>query len=544
MTKKHILFHRRKWLNPFYKINHFFVSDCHVVLAKVWIIPLLLCLLWGQGAVAGNANAATQDVTVRFVPDTKRVLRNPLNGWVLYLGRNWTENFWTEKGYDAMKVPGSSKTVKVSDYASTCYIRTSWRSLEPQEGQYTWNDPNARLTKLLQSARKRHMRLAFRIVVDGRDQGLNTPQYVFDAGAGWYADPTEKGSNVRKSPYPDDPVFQQKYAKFIKAFARRFNNPDEVDFIDAYGLGKWGEAHSMVYKDYANKGKVFEWVTDLYSRTFTKVPLIINYHRLVGANNVTGWGEVAPDTEDLLNSAIRKGYSLRHDAFGMNGYYQDWEKAFAAKWNYKRPIIMEGGWITGGTHRYWIDPSGKYRKGHSEDVRLGEYEAAKEAHVNMMDFRVGDETDSWFTRSFPLVQAFVSEGGYRLYPSEITLPQKVRSGQRVTVRHCWNNLGWGYCPTNIPQWNQRYKVAMALMDKTNHIVKVFVDESSDLSKWLKGKTTIYNFTFDCSAVPKGTYKWMIGLVDTTRQNRPGLEMAVQSGKLVNGWAEVSSVSIF
>lgn len=59
---------------------------------------------------------------------------------------------------------------------------------------------------------------------------------------------------------------------------------------------------------------------------FDRIPLLINYHRLVAANNVTGWGEVAPDTDYLLQSAIDKGYSLRHDAFGMNGYYQDWEK--------------------------------------------------------------------------------------------------------------------------------------------------------------------------------------------------------------------------
>lgn len=83
----------------------------------------------------------------------------------------------------------------------------------------------------------------------------------------------------------------------------------------------------MVYKDYANKEKVFEWITSLYSRCFKKVPLVINYHRLVGANNTSGWGAVASDTEKLLNSAINKGYSLRHDAFGMTGYYQDWENS-------------------------------------------------------------------------------------------------------------------------------------------------------------------------------------------------------------------------
>ena len=56
----------------------------------------------------------------------------------------------------------------------------------------------------------------------------------------------------------------------------------------------------------------------------------------------------------------------------MHDYYQDWEKEFARKWNFRLPILMEGGWITDGTHRYWIDGSGNYREGHPVDVRTGE----------------------------------------------------------------------------------------------------------------------------------------------------------------------------
>jgi hypothetical protein len=347
MLKKTLFLLKEKLFNSFYQTNAFF--RCAV--------PSFV-LLFGSGLLASCGGG--KQTTVHFIPDTTTVLRNPLNGWVMYLGRNWDENFWQTQGYDTMRV-SDTETVKVSDYASTCYIRTSWSSLEPEEGKYTWNDSTARLTKLLKSATDRNMRLAFRIVVDGRDQGQNTPLYVFDAGASYYTDPNDES---RKSPYPDDSVFQAKYSRFIEAFAEKFDDSYKVDFIDGYGLGKWGEAHSMVYKDYANKARVFEWVTDLYARCFTKVPLVINYHRLVGANNVTGWGDVAPDSEDLLNSAIQKGYSLRHDAFGMNGYYQEWEKEFVAKWNFKRPVIMEGGWITGAHHRYWIDPTGNYREGH------------------------------------------------------------------------------------------------------------------------------------------------------------------------------------
>jgi len=70
----------------------------------------------------------------------------------------------------------------------------------------------------------------------------------------------------------------------------------------------------------------------------------------------------------------------------------------------------------------------------------------------MMDLRIGDEVASWFNRSFDLVKRFEREGGYRLYPTEVSFVNKARSGERVSVQHNWRNLGWGYCPTNIPQW--------------------------------------------------------------------------------------------
>jgi len=484
-------------------------------------------------------NAARQTV---FTADTTRVLRNPLSGWVMYLGRAWDEDFWNEKGYDSMKAAGETQTVRVSDYASCAYIRTSWASFEPEEGKYAWNDPDCRLMKLLRSVRDRGLRVAFRIVVDGRDQGQNTPQYVFDAGAEGYYDPKNPGKN--RSPYPDDPVFQEKYSKFLHAFAANYDNPDEVEFIDAYSLGKWGESHSMIYKDNNNKESVFNWIISLATDCFKRVPMLIHYHRMLGDPDDDGWGSVPADAKKLITKAINKGFSLRHDAFGMHGYYQDWEKGMARKWNFKRPIIMEGGWITGAHHRYWRDPSGLYREGHAEDVRKGEFDASAEARVNMMDFRINDETRSWFEDAFPLVKKFVAYGGYRLYPATVETPEAARSGKKVKVTTSWENIGWGYCPTNIPQWNQKYKVGIALVDSNGNPVRTVVETGSDLSKWTREKGASYKTEFSLSGIKPGRYTWAVALVDTTDDNRPGLEMAVDSSLILkNGWLPAGEIEI-
>lgn len=130
----------------------------------------------------GDGDLPAENVTVRINPNKTRVLRNPLNGWVLYLAREKNETFWEERGYDHMYVPDLAKYVKVSDYASSCYLRTNWKTLEPQKGKYAWDDPSSDISRIIKSVHDRGLRIALRVLVDGRDQKQNTPEFVFDEG--------------------------------------------------------------------------------------------------------------------------------------------------------------------------------------------------------------------------------------------------------------------------------------------------------------------------------------------------------------------------
>ncbi|MDR3058249.1 MAG: DUF4832 domain-containing protein [Prevotella sp.] len=470
-------------------------------------------------------NSIPGNYIINVEPETQKMLRNPLTGWVLYGSATAKPDFWDK--YDNINVPSLGKSVRISDYAHTLYIRISWAILNPAEDVYGW-DTDEKLKWMIDNARQRGMRLAFRVVVDSRDKRQDfTPGFVRDAGAKGYE--SKSGNRMVWSPYPDDPVFQNKYEKFIKAFARKFNDPDIVDFIDGYGLGKWGEAHSVRYEDDSNREAVFKWVVDLYSNNFTKIPLAINYHRLVATPK--DWDKPNPYSETLLEYAFNKGYILRHDAFGMTGYYQQWEKDLASKWKYIRPIIMEGGWVT-KQHTIALDPR-EYKS--IKEVREGEFYDSKEAHVNMMDFRI-NETESWFEDTYPLVEEFIAEGGYRLYPDQLSLPKTMKNGTQIKITHRWNNLGWGYCPNNIPQWNYKYKVAFALLDKQTKGVKaIYVDDNSDPSKWLKGTPTSYTFTPYIKDVPKGTYLWAVAIIDMTKNNTKGIDISVKGDITSSGW---------
>lgn len=503
---------------------------------------LLCVLLFACKKSAGDDSKKAQGTLVKPNYNRSSVFRNPLNGWVMYGSGSGVESYWDTE----YNVPDLGKKVKAIDYASACYIRTNWATFNPANGVYAWRDPSTALYKMIKGAENRGLPIAFRIVVDGRDQGLNTPQFVFDAGAKYFVE--DGAFPNRRTPFPQDPVFRQYYAKFIEELAKDFNDPKKAAFIDAYGLGKWGEAHNVIYFDpntasgqnvEVAKEEVMDWISDLYVKAFTKIPLVINYHRVIG--DPVSWGSVNPNSDRLLTKLINKGYSLRQDAFGMTDYYQTWEKNFAKSWNFKRPILMEGGWITSGTHRYWTDPSGKYREGHPEDVRKGEFDASLEAAVNTMDFRIGD-IESWFTKSFSLVQRFVSEGGYRLYPDRVYLPEKINSGAETTITHRWRNMGWGYFPNNIPQWNFKYKVAFALLDAENQVKKFFIDDKSEPSTWLKNNPASYELKTTVN-VPAGTYTWAVAIIDTTKENQPGIRLAVNGDITPEGWLKLIDVQV-
>ena len=534
------------------------------------ILALSLAVSCGEKPESGEDGGGTVpagNVEVKISPDRTSVLKNPLTGWAMYVSGTADPSYLDTEFY----VSSLGKNVRVADYSTCIYVRTNWRNFNPEEGVYFWNDPSSKLYQIYTRAQELGLPMAFRVVVDGRDQGANTPQWVYEKGAEFWLENNKYPD--RKVPNVLDPIWRKCYEKFIEDFAKEFNDPSKIAFIDAYGLGKWGEGHNVCYegiepisynsdgsvKEYAGivsentvayKEDTMEWITSLYSRCFTNVPLVINYHRQIGHPRSSG-KNAQPDSEHLLQIAIDNGYCLRADSFGMHNQdwgYNDWERNYVKQWNNKLPIILEGGYVWSNSgHKNSIAAEGYETAG---DVREGEFLEGELACVNMMDFRVGDEVRSWFEEAFPYVERFIQEGGYRLYPDKVSVPQTVEMGADVSVTSRWVNLGWGFCPTNLKQWNQKYKVAYALLDmETEEPVYEFVDESTDLSTWLKGSPTSYSFDISMKTVAIGGYIWAVGIVDTTKEKADGtheigLKVAANKKSLTDeGWVKLTNVTV-
>lgn len=522
------------------------------LIKKSLFVGILLCTVScvKEGPNGGEDQNPGENVTVKFTPEREKAFKNPFSGWAIYagLGSGLPMDFWDL--YD--NYPSAIGNIRMSDYATLLLVRMKWSELEPERGMYIW-DPSCntaeaqRYRMLVDGARERGLKVVISMRNDSRDLEVwAVPRYLRDElGCSGFT----SGSKNVWTPYPDDPIFQQEYAKFLKALASQLDDPDIGAYVQGLGIGLWGEYHTCIYSTgtEAPRQAVLEWLCDAFMDAFQNIPVVVNYHRLIGS--VKGSGSADPDSARLLDIAYQKGLCFGSGAFGMTDYYGTWEKNFISGYKYKVPATMEGGWITGGTHRYWTDSSGKYREGHPEDVRAGEYRDSQISLVNVMDLRYNSnymesETYSWVNAAWDLFTGFIKDGMYRLYPTKISYPENVKSGSSFTLSTSWTNLGWSYCPTNVRQYAKRYKVAYALLDGSNKVVKLFFAPDQDPSKWYQNKVTDYDFKDTMSGVPAGKYTWAVAIVDVIKDNVPGIHIAVKDSRKTSlGWVKIGEVTV-
>ena len=256
------------------------------------MLPFAACFVFCSVILSSCILRGGQN-TVTFKEDTVSVIKNPCMGWGVYDdASNQVQNadiYWAAQDSMARK------------YASFFYVRWRWSEMEPEEGKYAWlYDDNYR--KLVKGALDRGLKLCFRIYNHSQDNySQSTPDYVRKAGAKGYI--TLDG---KWTPYPDDPVFLEKLEKFVKAFAKEYDKPEMVDFVDAYNIGWWGECHHIkLADDYPGAlENLLDRITDIYSENFKNVMLALPFGSQVG------W-----DAEKRI--AIEgKGYSMRRDGLG------------------------------------------------------------------------------------------------------------------------------------------------------------------------------------------------------------------------------------
>lgn len=458
-----------------------------------------------------------------FEEDTVSVLKNPCMGWGVYDDANDAvqnaDKYWQIQ----------DKTAR--EYASFFYVRWRWSEMEPEEGKYAWMyDENYK--KLIKGALDRGLKLCFRIYNNSQDNiNQSTPDYVRKAGAKGYM--VKGGGKSLWTPYPDDPFFLSKLEKFVEAFAKEYDNPDIVDFVDAYNIGWWGECHNIHLQNKDDKAleNLLDRISTIYSSNFKHVMLVLPFGSQVGF-----------ETEKRI-AIDKKGYSMRRDGLGSM-WFSDTEQAITQKMYGKTLFIGESCWW--GSCSDSVKPFStdkKYVLKNWRDVYELTLKHALSGHFNTLDLREISETKGWTTRANDLVDIFCRKGGYRIHPISVSYPKTFLKDDSVTIYHSWVNTGNGYLPNNVRNWNYKYKPAFALLDKAGNVVNIFVDAKAEPSSWLVSQEHSYLFKIGTADLKKGSYILALSIVDKNKKCIPAIKLALDKVEQANGWYIIGNIKV-
>lgn len=462
-----------------------------------------------------------QDPALRVVTpqvDNTTVLRNPACGWVLYLDA--VGRYPDADAYWQQLDPYVAK-------ASIFYHRARWSDYEPEEGRYAW-EHDTRLRRMLQHARERGLKLAFRVLVDSRDNAAQTtPDYVRLAGARGHDEQGQDGKRYW-NPDLDDAIFQRKLERFVTAFAKAFDDPSQVDFIDGCGLGWWGECHHLGIPA-EKRAAVYEWICATYGNAFKRVLLTTP----VG-------GEFGLDLDARIAIA-RHGYIARRDGLGSRWFSRS-EKDFLRARFPALPLIGESCYFSVKSWRDpWQDEPGM--KTH-RDILAWTVRDALDHHANTLDLRNPIDARTWVEDAPELVQRFIAEGGYRLAPTEVRFPATARSGVAFTIRHTWRNAGVGVLPNANPRWGRKFRIAFALFPAgADRPMVVQVDRVLDPGDCVRRRDLTGDSIVTCPAGWTGTCDLGVAIVDTANGDVPALRLAITAATLRHGWSMLGTIRI-
>lgn len=461
---------------------------------------------------------------VSYEPDLTSVLKNPAMGWVMYeegwsfhTGKTFGKNIYTPEVFWQQM-----EDVDAAKYSNILYIRMLWKDLEPEEGRYAWIY-NEKYKWYIHKAKEHGLKLAFRVFFHG-----GVPEYVYQAGA----TQTEIDNEGKIQPHYDNPVFLQKLTKFIEAFAKEYDNPDVVDFVDAYGLGRWGEGHGITLKNPENMNTVINTVTEAYAKNFKKILTVINH-------SAADYKFTKPEVYDRL------GFLPRRD--GIGSYWFNIEERFSINNDFfpQKAFIGEGCyWFNSpagdNSHYTAFKDDKRFKMDNYKEAFTVAVTDALENHSNTMDLRVPLQCKFWIEELPDQVQRFITLGGYRLYPDYIKLEKQ---DKQLTLLHSWKNHGVGVIPNRHPNWNHKYQVSFALLNENNQVKYLYSDQKTEPADWLKGYTYNYVTIFDVPNNLRGRYTLCVGITNKTKHSAAEIDLAVSEKLKVGKWVKVADIAL-
>lgn len=382
-------------------------------------------------------------------PDHGKALINPGMGWVVrHRGAELTR-------YGSRLAPGDI----VPDFPGLQggYFRVPWSLLEPEEGEFNWTLLDTSARRWLDAGRE----IAFRFTCSASNYTYGTPQWVREAGASGYEfegdavpDASDIGSGLDPEWFesmgvtgegstcwePDfgDPIFLDKLDNFLEAAGRRYDDTDEVAFVDIGSFGLWGEGHTLMSSEQRYDPETIIKHIDLHCKHFPNTDLLLNDDIPKQREALHDHDYVAEERgeiwEEILTHAQDRGLGFRDDSIlvrtGDKAYLSE---SMAQEFWPSNPVVLE--------HEHYGMAKDRGNWGTGEKL----LEAVKAYHASYA-------TVHWWPREFyaentDLVDRINRHLGYRIQLAQAQWPEWITLSERLEVDLTWKNAGVAPCYT-------------------------------------------------------------------------------------------------
>lgn len=212
------------------------------------------------------------------------------------------------------KVKGESLVESIGKLAEIpfgqkLYLRVNWKDLQKEPGKLSLSNS---WKIAFEMAEKYDKRIGFRVMLSNPEiPGMAIPDFVAEKVPKVKLGTTDQigmPGKVHYEPRYDHPVFQKAFKEFDHLLASKYNGHPNIEYMDTYMYGFWGEGHTWPFEgnpfpDSVVAEDTFTHMFKLQRQHWNKVPLT--------TNTQPDFSDVGNDT--LLRKTLATNNWLRSD---------------------------------------------------------------------------------------------------------------------------------------------------------------------------------------------------------------------------------------
>lgn len=396
----------------------------------------------------------------------------------------------------------------------------SWRSLEPEEGKYSWQT----IDNLLKLCAEKGKSLILRVSTCGLDEKKDlvsdTPQWVFDAGS---KSVEYKGAdgNPHKMPIYWDSTYLAKWSNFVNTMGERYDKNNAVHSIGITGGGVRGG--TAIVPDFSADKQDFEKVDETLKKD----------HGMNQRQLVEHWKYVA----DLFPHAFkvaRLNFDIDPPTPNRAGEDTLDEISDYLVYRYGQRVYLTRQNVANAKHGF-----DQYRVllKFKPDTLTG-YELSKNFPAADLDALCKNALNDGISyvevpaglfkgsdnEALTKLDALRSKLGYQLVAQKIQLPPDLKSGQPLKASFTFVNLGSAAPMRPSRQFDKdvvtSYKVQLELRDRTGKAAMLSLHTPSvPTNKWLSGQPISWEEELKTSKLKPGEYSVYLSMVDADTKRK-------------------------